>query len=258
MNIDEIEKSLAEKVTQGNKPKKSPGWYVVKYMSDDSPPKPIYEKLWYNSDATPNWWMSYAAMNKCEPFPWADDITEHIDFDFIASVPQHVSCLLEEVKRLGDMFDFKAYLEVQIKWSGIVFGQGPRTEGILKHIAKESDEVRAEPYDLEEWIDIVILAFDGAWRAGHSPSDIMAKMSAKQITNLDRKWHVPESGDEPVKHIEQAKPLCTVCGGTKLVFDEGMGCGGEGCQAWPMAMCRGKMSCAAHKPCPECTPSKGV
>ncbi|MCK5019171.1 MAG: DUF550 domain-containing protein [Candidatus Peribacteraceae bacterium] len=116
----------------------------------------------------------------------------------------------EKVKVLEGMFDFKAYLEVQRKWSEIVFGHGTRTEAILKHIADESDEVRAEPHDLEEWIDIVILALDGAWWAGYTPEEIMLKMCYKQQKNLKRKWHVPNSENEPVMHIKNEAQLTSI------------------------------------------------
>jgi hypothetical protein len=109
--------------------------------------------------------------------------------------------LRQEAEERKDIFDFKAYLEVQIKWSEIVFGKGMRTEGILKHIALESDEVREEPNELEEWVDIIILALDGAWRSGATPDEIILKMFYKQQKNLRRKWHVPESENKPVKHI---------------------------------------------------------
>jgi len=102
----------------------------------------------------------------------------------------------------SDPFDLIAYLDVQIKWSATVFGDGKRTEGILKHIESEIIEVRDEPEDVEEWVDIVVLALDGAWRAGHSPKQICEAMQKKQIKNLRRKWHVPKSENEPVMHVK--------------------------------------------------------
>lgn len=101
-----------------------------------------------------------------------------------------------------DTMDLRKYIQVQKDWSEIVFGEGSRTEGILEHIRLESDEVRAEPNDVEEWVDIAILALDGAWRAGHSPEEVCEAMLRKQIKNLKRQWHVPESGDKPVTHIK--------------------------------------------------------
>jgi hypothetical protein len=100
------------------------------------------------------------------------------------------------------VFDLLVYLKKQIKWSRDVFGDGKRTEGILKHIEKESIEVREAPLDVEEWVDIVILALDGAWRAGYTPEQIAETMCLKQLKNFCREWNVPESEDEPVMHIK--------------------------------------------------------
>lgn len=80
------------------------------------------------------------------------------------------------------------YLEKQIAWSKETFGPGVNTEGLLDHIAKELEEIRAEPHDLEEWVDVLILAFDGAWRAGYSPDEILEMLERKQYKNIARTW----------------------------------------------------------------------
>lgn len=92
------------------------------------------------------------------------------------------------------------YLDIQREWSEIVFGEGPRTEGICKHIESELKEVRADPSDVTEWVDIAILALDGAWRAGFSPQQVCDALVAKQKKNLRRKWHTPKSQHEPAFH----------------------------------------------------------
>jgi hypothetical protein len=51
-----------------------------------------------------------------------------------------------------------------IPWSEKTFGPGPRTEALTKHIRKELAEIEAKPLDVKEWIDVMILGFDGAWR----------------------------------------------------------------------------------------------
>jgi hypothetical protein len=99
------------------------------------------------------------------------------------------------------MQTLEEYLEDQKAWSTRVFGEGKRTEGILKHIEKESDEVRDNPEDLMEWIDIAILALDGAWRAGYQPEEIVLALVEKQEINFDRKWNVPDSENKPVEHV---------------------------------------------------------
>lgn len=96
-----------------------------------------------------------------------------------------------------------AYIERQRHWSREAFGPGPRTEGILQHMAKEMDEVRAEPDDLMEWVDLMILALDGAWRSGHTSAEIIEALHAKQEKNLAREW--PDwrgfGDDEAIEHV---------------------------------------------------------
>ena len=93
-----------------------------------------------------------------------------------------------EVRELHERFDFRAHLERQQVWSAKTFGPGPRTKGVIDHIRKELCEIEAEPYDLSEWMDVVILALDGAWRAGYSPTQIISGLVAKQTKNEDRHW----------------------------------------------------------------------
>ena len=61
--------------------------------------------------------------------------------------------------------DLKAHLYRQIESSKKNFGPDTSDEklaGIREHIRKELDEIENEPRDLIEWIDVVILALDGA------------------------------------------------------------------------------------------------
>lgn len=102
-------------------------------------------------------------------------------------------------------FDFRAHLVRQRQWSEATFGPARRTEGLLNHIRKELDEIAREPLDIEEWIDLVILALDGAWRHGASPDQIIATLAGKQAKNEQRTW--PDwrgvSEDQPIEHVRQ-------------------------------------------------------
>lgn len=80
------------------------------------------------------------------------------------------------------------HLARQRDFSHRTFGPGPRTEGVLDHIRKELREIEAAPDDLSEWVDVVILALDGAWRAGHEPQQIIDAIKAKQAKNEARVW----------------------------------------------------------------------
>lgn len=104
----------------------------------------------------------------------------------------------------GTPFDFHAHLVRQAKFSRNTFGPGRRTQGVSDHIRKELAEIAEAPDDLEEWIDVVILALDGAWRTGASPEQIIATLKAKQAKNEARTWPDWRTAD-PNKAIEHSK-----------------------------------------------------
>lgn len=95
-----------------------------------------------------------------------------------------------------------AHLHRQRNWSIRTFGPGARTAGVIDHIRKELKEIEESPKDLSEWIDVAILAFDGAWRAGYTPEQIAAELVAKQAKNEGRTWPdwrtMPE--DQAIEH----------------------------------------------------------
>jgi hypothetical protein len=105
-----------------------------------------------------------------------------------------------------DVERLSIFLARQIAWSKRTFGPGRRTLGILKHIEKEIAEAKANPEDLTEWIDIIILAIDGYWRHGGTPETIMPDLTAKAETNYRRTYPMPTSEDEPSEHIRDAQP----------------------------------------------------
>lgn len=80
------------------------------------------------------------------------------------------------------------YLDHQREWSTATFGPGERTAGVVDHLRKELEEVLAAPDDVTEWADLIILAFDGAWRAGHDSQAILDAVAAKQARNETRTW----------------------------------------------------------------------
>ena len=96
-----------------------------------------------------------------------------------------------------------AHIERQRAWSLATFGPGPRTAGVLDHIRKELAEIAAAPDDLSEWVDVIILALDGAWRAGHEPQQIIDAVVAKQTKNEAREW--PDwrtaAPDKAIEHV---------------------------------------------------------
>lgn len=100
-------------------------------------------------------------------------------------------------------FDLVEHIHRQRKFSEATFGPGERTRGVVDHIRKELLEIESNPLDLEEWVDVILLALDGAWRSGHSPSSIAEGIALKQIKNENRDWPDWRTADpdKAVEHI---------------------------------------------------------
>lgn len=103
---------------------------------------------------------------------------------------------------MTDIFNFFHYLEEHIDWSKKTFGESYRLKGLIKHIQKELVEIEEKPHDLSEWIDVIILAIDGAWRSGYSSQDIVSMLENKQKINFKRIYPFPTNDDEPSEHMK--------------------------------------------------------
>jgi len=102
--------------------------------------------------------------------------------------------------------DLITYLRRQRTWSEETFGPGARHKMCTEHIRKELVEIEENPGDLEEWIDVTMLALDGAWRSGHSPEEIATALFAKFDKNQSRIWPDWRTHpvDIPIEHIRQS------------------------------------------------------
>jgi hypothetical protein len=119
-----------------------------------------------------------------------------------ANLELHVAHRLGmEVIHLPLQFDLVQHLRRQSEFSARTFGPGPRVEGVTDHIEKELKEVRESGGALDEWVDVIILGLDGAWRSGATPEQIVAAIEAKQTKNEGRKWPDWRTA-EPGKAIE--------------------------------------------------------
>lgn len=132
--------------------------------------------------------------------------TAPVDDEFPEMMHNHDSAMRaarEALDAAGGVapFDLVAHLHRQRAFSERTFGPGARTAGVLDHIRKELVEVEADPGDVAEWVDLVILALDGAWRAGHEPRAIVDALVAKQTRNEGRTWPDWRTAD-PTKAIE--------------------------------------------------------
>ncbi len=106
-------------------------------------------------------------------------------------------------------FDLAAFFDTKAQWARETFGPGYRTAAIIKHIKKELEvEIAAKPTDLEEWVDVILIAMDGAARAGHNGAAFVAMLVNKQTRNLARvwpDWRTMNSQDEPIEHVRTAE-----------------------------------------------------
>jgi len=90
-------------------------------------------------------------------------------------------------------------------WSEATFGSGKRTIGLIEHIREELKEVEEKPEDLIEWVDVILLAFDGYWRNGGKPEELMSVVEKKFKENQNRKWLPPAPDDQPNFHVKTKK-----------------------------------------------------
>lgn len=88
-------------------------------------------------------------------------------------------------------------------WSHETFGEGKRSKGLVEHIRKKLLEIEAKPDDIMEWVDVIILAIDGAWRQGYSPAQIATALLEKQRINMEREWPESTDPDKPTEHIRK-------------------------------------------------------
>ncbi len=90
----------------------------------------------------------------------------------------------------------------QAEWSQATFGtdaeRGPL--GALKHLEKEAREAQANPSDITEYADCLLLILDAARRAKIKPLELVKAAQAKLLVNEARIWPKPVS-DEPVEHV---------------------------------------------------------
>lgn len=96
---------------------------------------------------------------------------------------------------------------VEAAWALKTFGPGLRTDGLIDHIKKELVEIKAAPTDLVEWVDLIILAIDGATRAGHTGQQIADALHNKHIKNQTRAWPDWRTVDpnKAIEHIRSEK-----------------------------------------------------
>lgn len=124
----------------------------------------------------------------------------------IGSFRDDMAKMIEAAKVRSEVtprFDLIKHLYRQCAFSLRVFGPDRTPQSAIDHIRKELVEIEKNPTDLTEWVDVVLLALDGAWRRGYSPEEIAAAISAKLAQNETRQW--PDwrdvAPDDAIEHV---------------------------------------------------------
>lgn len=133
----------------------------------------------------------------------------NLDFSFVpgtklSSVAANLVDILYDNDEHHPLYCLTRHLKRQIEFSTNAFGPGDRAKAVVDHIRKELREVEANPSDLEEWIDVAMLALDGAWRAGYSPEQVSKALESKLTKNENRNWPDWRTAD-PDKAIEHVR-----------------------------------------------------
>jgi len=109
-------------------------------------------------------------------------------------------------------YDLIKHIERQRTFSLHTFGPGHRTQGVCDHIRKELLEIEKAPLDLEEWVDVILLGLDGAWRTGHNATAIVEAIEAKLTKNEQRQWPDWRTADQTkaIEHVRTPQ-ACAAC-----------------------------------------------
>ncbi len=106
----------------------------------------------------------------------------------MAQAAQCIVCEVAEIEA-PQRLDIANFFDAKAAWSMETFGPGDRYVGVIDHIRKELLEVAEKPSDLTEWVDVVLLAMDGAWRSAGADGQAFADaMISKDIRNRGRSW----------------------------------------------------------------------
>jgi hypothetical protein len=71
------------------------------------------------------------------------------------------------------------------------------------HLAEEAHEAAADPGDVIEWADCLILLLDGARRSGFSTDDLFAAVQRKMEINKKRTWGAADENGV-FRHVKTA------------------------------------------------------
>ena len=105
---------------------------------------------------------------------------------------------------LGKPFDFVAFLDELLAWSLDKFGTGTMETLFMQRIRRAAAKVTADDKSLDEWVDVILLALDGAMRCGdHGAAVIDAEFHQHALEDYEGELHyLGFLGSMPLAHQE--------------------------------------------------------
>lgn len=139
-------------------------------------------------------------------------MTDHIHRDLerlcasIERAPEHMPAPVRcSIGQSGSDFDVEcsmfSALQSRIHAFQLSRFPGQSLAGKIKHLKKEADEVLADPADVIEHADCLILILGIAKLSGHTVEELLAAANAKMTINEARDWHPPDH-DGVYRHKE--------------------------------------------------------
>lgn len=77
-----------------------------------------------------------------------------------------------------------------------------KTSATLAHLAREVEELRADPDDLSEFADVLILTLGAAAKQGFTPEQLLTAAHQKMDVNNLRRWSAPDA-EGVCQHVEE-------------------------------------------------------
>jgi Protein of unknown function (DUF550) len=112
-----------------------------------------------------------------------------------------IGVLLIRAQRLDFGNQLHHFQDTIEEWSLKTFKEQP-VQAKLKHMHKEIVELIAEPSDLEEWADLLILMAMCLRMQNITFDDLMAAAWAKHQKNMMREWNEPDE-DGVIQHKDK-------------------------------------------------------
>lgn len=145
---------------------------------------------------------------------WENSKGAHLELH----IAHRLGMVVMHLAETASTFNFAEYLHRQWKFSQEISGPGERTKIVSDYIRAALSELQCMASETErqrKWIDVVMLALDGALRADLSPEEIVFEMVFAQKSKEQR---ISDAGfadpNKAIEHVRIDKSAERACCGT--------------------------------------------